>query len=164
MMRLAQLKTQVVGVLRRRASLLPISALLCFFVYAMVSDVSEFLARSAPNVEDSGGQELITRRCGVKEPHPNCKPASDLQFDKFVFLFSDGFPRVLSDRIFDEYRQNSIAFLVDVPGIKLSHAIFLSFFTGQPDVRFWASRMMTDDNIFDSLFRSDQMHYVSISQ
>src|SRR5690606_3004090 len=76
----------------------------------------------------------------------------EAQFSKVLWVITDGWPRVFADGLFDTYRDHGIGFTVDVPGIRLSHSIYISWFTGEPSMQHWLTKEIASYCLLDSMF------------
>lgn len=122
-------------------------------MYILQAGIGEFLVRS-----DSAHTGIRNTLCASHRDQPGvedlCNKSAPFQYNKFVFVMTDAFPRAFSDDIINNYRDHSVVYNTLIDGVKLSHAIMLSHFSGQPDTKFWASRTMERDTVFDSWFRA----------
>ena len=71
---------------------------------------------------------------------PRCHAAEPKQFKKFLWILNDGWPRWAADDLLAHYGAKAQMHSVHIPGIRLSHAIYMSYYTGVSDVVFWTSR------------------------
>lgn len=125
--------------------------LLLIIVYILKSGISEYLVRS-DSASTGINNTLCTTHASVPGVGQLCDTPRTRQFSKFIFVMTDAFPRAYSDDIVAHFRGAVYNTIID--GLKLSHAIMLSHYTGQPDTKFWASRTLDRDSIFDSMFRA----------
>eukprot|EP01103_Thecamoeba_quadrilineata_P002511 TRINITY_DN12460_c0_g1_i1.p1 TRINITY_DN12460_c0_g1~~TRINITY_DN12460_c0_g1_i1.p1 ORF type:complete len:968 (-),score=127.20 TRINITY_DN12460_c0_g1_i1:63-2966(-) len=82
------------------------------------------------------------------------------QFDKFIWLVTDGFPIKYATFVEEVLESHLITYLVDIPGPKYSHAIYTSFLTGLLPMNL-PGEPIIGDSLLKSLVRSDyKLHYV----
>jgi len=69
-------------------------------------------------------------------------------------VITDGWPTVFAKKMLQTYSEHSVSFSITVPGLKVSHSIYMSFFTGEPVIYFWVNRDIVTDCIFDAMFEA----------
>lgn len=89
-----------------------------------------------------------------------------LQFDKFIWFITDGWPYFKAQPSLEQYSNNSIVFTTSVYGTKWSHTIYTSWFTGLPSTNLFAD-IISGDHLFESMARArllvldDEAHQAS---
>lgn len=65
-----------------------------------------------------------------------CTLPSQLQFDRFLWFVSDGFPVSFAFPLLEVFEDHGVGYTIEIPGAKYSHAIYTSFLTGQPPTNY----------------------------